>query len=83
VNSEKRHVVCTGLSEAGQEYYTGQNSYEALRALSGSSDPTDSREAMQNNQLFDALRGLMRSKLVKVPVYAGFQEGSLAITGAG
>ena len=77
-NGEPRHTVCHALSAQAQEYYTGDHSYSALRALSGAEDISDSAAAMRDNALFDALHGLMADTHTFYTTYSGYQEGSLA-----
>ena len=77
-NDEPRHTVCHTISAQAQAYYTGDYSYEALCALSGAEDVSDSAAAMRDNALFDALHGLMAETHTFYTTYSGYQEGSLA-----
>ncbi len=54
-----RDTVCTQLSSAAQSYYTGNNTYASLKALSGASSTANSLDAATNNDLYDALHTLM------------------------
>ncbi len=80
INNAQRHVVCSELSDAAMAYYTGDYSIEALQALPGAADRSDSYAATQDNPLYDALRELMQSTLRKenLPDYGGFGQNSLA-----
>ena len=80
LNTARRHVACSELSDAALAYYTGDHAIEVLEALPGASDRSDSYAAAQNNSLYDALRGLMQSTLgmESLPVYGGYGENSLA-----
>lgn len=77
-NDETRHTVCHALSAQAQSYYSGAHSYDALCALSGAADNTDSAAAMRNNALFNALHALMADTHTFYTTYSGYQEGSLA-----
>lgn len=77
-NDEPRHTVCHTVSAQAQAYYTGDCSYEALSALSGAADVSDSAAAMQNNALLDVLHDLMADTHTFYTTYSGYQEGSLA-----
>ncbi len=77
-NDEPRHTVCHAVSAQAQAYYTGEYGYEALSALSGAADISDSAAAMRNNALFDALHDLMADTHTFYATYSGYQEGSLA-----
>lgn len=78
VNDQERHIVCTGLSEAAQAYYTEENSYASLSVLSGAADTTTGYTAMQNNDLFTALHSLMADTHRYYTSYSGYKVGSLA-----
>ena len=77
-NDEPRHTVCHALSAQAQAYYAGDYSYEALSALSGAADVSDSAAAMRYNALLDALHDLMADTHTFYTTYSGYQEGSLA-----
>ncbi len=77
-NDETRHTVCHTLSAQARSYYSGDHSYDALCALSGARDSTNSAAAMRNNALFDALHALMADTHTFYTTYSGYQEGSLA-----
>ncbi len=77
-NTAPRHQVCTALSEDAKAYYTGENSYKNLSALSGARDASDSLAAMQDNELFDALHTLMADTHTYFTAYTGYQKGTLA-----
>ena len=80
LNTAQRHIVCTGLSEAAQAYYTGDYSIDTLLSLQGAADASNSYAAAQGNQLYAALQTLMQSTLDRgsLPVYSGFAPNSLA-----
>ena len=78
VNEQQRHIVCTELSEAAQEYYTEDYQYDRLRTLSGASDTTTGYTAMQDNALFAALHSLMANTHQYYTTYSGTKAGSLA-----
>lgn len=62
-NSGTRHEVCTALSSQAQAYYTGNYTYDAVSALSGSSsDP-------MNSAMFSRLSTLMRTTMTKTVSY--------------
>ena len=64
-NSGTRHEVCTSLSSQAQAYYTGNYTYDAVSALSGSaSDP-------MNSAMFSRLSTLMRSTMENTVTYTG------------
>ena len=77
-NDQPRHEVCTALSQAAQEYYHDDNSYEKLSKLSGAADISDSYRAMQHNPLFSQLHSLMASTHTHYTVYSGYGTNSLA-----
>ena len=77
-NDEPRHTVCRALSAQAQAYYTGKYSRDALSALSGAADASDSAAAMRDNALFDALHDLMTQTHAFYTTYSGYKEGSLA-----
>ena len=77
-NDETRHTVCHALSAQAQSYYSGDHTYDALSALSGAGDNTNSAAAMRDNALFDALHALMADTHTFYTTYSGYQEGSLA-----
>lgn len=60
-NWGKRDTLCTSLSQAAQDYYTGNYAYETLKALPGASTTADSLSAAKNNQLYNTLYTLMSS----------------------
>ena len=63
-NSGTRHERCTALSAQAQAYYTGNYTYEAVSALSGSdSDP-------MNSAMFSRLSSLMRSTMTETVSYS-------------
>ena len=76
-NSQPRHVVCTELSAAASLYYTGEYSYEALSALPGAEDASDSWAVTQNNPLYTALQTLMSETQTFQGSYSGSAAGSL------
>ena len=78
VNEQPRHVLCTALSEAAQAYYTEDNCYENLSALSGAGDTATGYTAMQDNELFAALHTLMADTHQYYTSYSGKNAGSLA-----
>lgn len=78
VNEQQRHIVCTELSDAAQEYYTEDYEYDLLRTLSGASDTTTGYTAMQDNALFSALHALMANTHQYFTTYSGYSSGSLA-----
>lgn len=62
-NSGTRHEVCAALSSQAQAYYTGNYTYDAVSALSGSSsDP-------MNSAMFSRLSTLMRTTMTKTVSY--------------
>lgn len=77
-NTAARHTVCTALSEAALNYYSGEYSYENLVSLPGAQDISDSYAAAQNNELFDALRTLMSETHTYYTKYGGYSKGALA-----
>lgn len=77
-NEQERHIVCTALSDAAQEYYTGDYTYENLCTLSGSRDNTTGYTAMQDNELFASLHTLMASTHAYYTTYPKYTKGSLA-----
>lgn len=60
-NWGKRDTLCTSLSQAALDYYTGDYAYETLKTLSGASTTADSLSAAKNNQLYNTLYTLMSS----------------------
>ncbi len=60
-NWGKRDTLCTSLSQAALDYYTGDYAYETLKALPGASTTADSLSAAKNNQLYSTLYTLMSS----------------------
>ena len=78
VNDQPRHIVCSGLSDMAQDYYTGDYSYEKLSALTGAQDASTGYTAMHNNALFGALHALMAKTHTYYTTYSGYKSGSLA-----
>lgn len=68
-NTGRRHTVCRSLSKQANAYYTGENTWEKLSALSGVNAPTDSWLAAQNNPLYNALQKLMSDTQTKSVSY--------------
>jgi endonuclease I len=62
-NTGTRHEVCTALSSQAQAYYTGNYTYDAVSALSGSSS------APMNSALFNRLSTLMRTTMTNSVSY--------------
>lgn len=77
-NTQPRHKACTSLSKMAREYYSGDFSYDSLRALPGAQDITTSYAAAHNNRLYDALHTLMADMHGYYTTYSGFNPGSLA-----
>ena len=77
-NEQKRHILCTGLSESAQAYYSGDYQYDSMRVLSGASDPDNGYTAMRHNELFSALHTLMTATHSYKSSYTGYDKGSLA-----
>ncbi len=62
-NTGTRHEVCTALSSQAQAYYTGNYTYDAVSALSGSSS------APMNSAMFNRLSTLMRTTMTNSVSY--------------
>ena len=77
-NSQLRHTVCTGLSEAARAYYSGEYAYSRLSQLSGATAIASGEAAMRHNELYDALHKLMTETHTFYPTYSGYKKGSLA-----
>ena len=67
-NSGTRHELCTSLSSQANAYYTGNYTYDAVSALSGSSsDP-------MNSAMFNRLSTLMRTTMTNSVSYTGLDD---------